>query len=310
MPELNIGGHVSLHGKPRATVKWAAQHGFGCLQIFASSPGAWKPPATDRACAEDFVLARREYSVDPLFIHSIYLINLASADPLLVRRSQSSLRATIEAAAMMGASGVVTHIGSHGGRGFDAVAGQVAESLTEILASSPQGVQLLLENSAGPGGMIGAQLHELGDLLRHCGTSDRLRIALDTAHLFAAGWDLTKEGTAECLVDTLDREIGLERLALIHANDSARPCGSRRDRHVNIGDGHIGLAGFRRLLAQPAFRQVPWILETPDLERRVDDLSMLHALSVSSLPTGLPRVLGRPCAPSPGDFASGMKNSG
>ena len=145
---------------------------------------------TDTACVEDFVLARDEYHVNPLFIHSIYLINLASADPLLVRRSRSSLQATLEVAALMGASGVVT----------------------------------------------------------------------------------------------LDREIGLDRLALIHANDSARPCGSRRDRHANIGGGHIGLEGFRQLLVQPTFRQVPWILETPDLERRVDDLTILHALSVGSLP--------------------------
>jgi deoxyribonuclease IV len=294
MQTLNIGGHVSLHGKPRATVQWAAEHGFGCLQIFASSPGTWRAPATDRMCAKDFALARREYSVNPLFIHSIYLINLASADPLLVGRSKSSLHATIGAAAVMGASGVVTHIGSHAGRGFAAVADQVAEVLAEILTSSPQGVQLLLENSAGTGGTIGAEVYELGGLIRRCGSSDRLQIALDTAHLFAAGWDLTKEGAAERLVVTLDREIGLDRLALIHANDSARPCGSRRDRHANIGDGHIGLEGFRQLLAQSAFRQVPWILETPDLERRVDDLTILHALAVGSLPTGLARILREP----------------
>lgn len=283
---LNVGGHLSLNGKPRSTVQWAAENGFGCMQIFASSPGAWKPPVIDAETASDFLLARRECDVDPLFIHSIYLINLASADPLLVRRSKSALVSGMQAAEAFGAVGVVTHIGSHGGRGYADVADQVAEGLSDVLASAPQSVRLILENSAGPGGIIGAELAELGDLIERTGRPERLTVALDTAHLYAAGWDFGEENTAARLVAEFAKQIGLEQLVLVHANDSARPCGSRKDRHANIGEGYIGLEGFRRILAQPALRSVPWILETPNLEQRVDDLATLNALAVGELPTG------------------------
>ena len=283
MMPLNIGGHLSLNRDPRATVQWAADNGFRSMQIFASSPGAWKPPSLDVAKARDFVAARREYAVEPLFIHAIYLINLASSNPVFIRRSRESLVATMRAGAELGAAGVVTHIGSHGGLGFEPVAAQISEILQDVLASTPDDVQLLLENSAGAGRIIGSSLLELGDLITRTGSPPRLRVALDTAHLCGAGWSFDQDGASEALVEQVDRHIGLERLTLIHANDSAQPCGSRKDRHANIGEGHIGLEGFRRLLAQPALRQVPWILETPDLERRVDDRAKLEALSVGPI---------------------------
>jgi deoxyribonuclease-4 len=283
MTPLNIGGHLSLNGNPRATVRSTAEQGFRSMQIFASSPGAWKPPIVDPARARDFVAARRKHGVDPLFIHAIYLINLASPNPVLMQRSRDSLAATLLAGAELGAAGVVTHIGSHGGRGFERVAEQISSILRDILASTPVEVQLLLENSAGAGGIIGSDLLELSDLIARTGSPPRLKVALDTAHLCGAGWSFAEERVAERLVEDTDRHIGLERLALIHANDSARPCGSRKDRHANIGEGHIGLEGFRHLLAQPALRQVPWILETPDLDRRVDDRARLEALSVESV---------------------------
>ncbi|MBV9280406.1 MAG: TIM barrel protein, partial [Chloroflexi bacterium] len=163
---LTIGGHVSLNGKPRATVRQLAEDGFGCLQIFASSPGSWKPPAVDTVIAQDFSLAREEFGVRPLVIHAIYLINLASADSTLATRSRSSLKATLGAGAKLGAAAVVTHIGSHAGRGFGAVAEQIAQGLVEILESAPEGVDLLLENSAGAGAIVGSELGELGDLIR------------------------------------------------------------------------------------------------------------------------------------------------
>jgi deoxyribonuclease-4 len=267
-------------------VEWAAENGFGCMQIFASSPGAWKPPVVDLECAHDFALARQQCGVTPLVIHAIYLINMASADPVLVKRSRSSLKSTLQAGAALGAASVVTHIGSHGGRGFAEVREQVAEGLREVLEASPAAVELLLENSAGPGGIIGARLDELGSLIEGCGRPERLKVAIDTAHLCAAGWDFTDERTAPRLVAELEEEIGLDRLALVHANDSAQPVGRRKDRHANIGDGYIGLDGFRHLLAQPALRRVPWILETPNLEQRVEDVAKLRALSVGTIPTG------------------------
>jgi deoxyribonuclease-4 len=283
MPVLNVGGHLSLDGNPRRTVAWAADNGFHSMQIFASSPGAWKPPILGNRDLDDFIRARREYGVNPLFIHAIYLINLASADAALARRSRASLLATLRAGEAMGAVGVITHIGSHGGRGFDAVAGDVAAALREIRAEAPPDIDLVLENSAGAGALIGAELSELGELLERAGRHPHLKVALDTAHLCGAGWDFQETGSAARLVSEIDRLIGLDRLTVIHTNDSAAPPGSRRDRHTNIGEGHIGREGFRALLAEEALRRVPWILETPDLEHRIDDRTTLEALAVQPL---------------------------
>lgn len=278
MSGLNVGGHISLGRSAPAAVRSAQEGGFQSMQIFASSPGAWKPPAIDVGEAAEFVAARERHGIDPLVIHAIYLINLASPDATLVRRSVSSLAATLRAGKTLGAAGVVTHIGSHGGRGFDAVADQIAANLRGVLGATDGGIDLYLENSAGAGGIVGATMQELGELLRRAGRPERLKVAIDTAHLCGAGWDFGDPAAAAEFVDELGREVGLDRLALVHANDSSQPPGSRKDRHANIGDGHIGKEGFGSLLAQPALRHVPWILETPDLERRADDLAALRSL--------------------------------
>jgi deoxyribonuclease-4 len=263
-----LGVHLSLGTKPRVSLEQAHAHGAECVQIFASSPGAWKPPVLRELRSQEIVATRNEYDISPLFIHAIYLINLASADQVLVRRSIGSLVATLRAGAELQAAGVVTHIGSHAGRGFDDVADQVAAGLREILAESPDEIDLLLENSAGQGGIIGSRIEELGVLLEGAGQHPRLKVCLDTAHLFAAGWDFADEATVCRLVDDTDARIGLDRLALLHANDSKLPCGSNRDRHAVIGEGYIGTAGFTTLLACPEIRRVPLILETPDLDTR------------------------------------------
>lgn len=281
-----MGGHLSLNGKPRATVQWAAEHGFRSMQIFASSPGAWKPPVIYPERDADFLQARREYQIEPLVIHAIYLINLASANPVLVERSKESLIRTMQAGANLGATGVITHIGSHGGRGFEAVADQVASAIVEILARTPPEVLLILENSAGAGAIIGSTITELGAIVDRAGHPPRLGVALDTAHLCASGWDFADAPTACRLVSEVDGLFGLDRLIVVHGNDSARPCGSHRDRHANIGKGFVGLEGFRHLLAQPALRAVPWILETPDLEERVTDRITLQALASEPLISG------------------------
>ncbi|GAC1513777.1 MAG: deoxyribonuclease IV [Chloroflexota bacterium] len=279
MKELNIGGHLSLGRSPRSVVRWAAENDFGSMQIFASSPGAWKPPVLDAVRVRDLNSARKEHGVDPLFIHAIYLINLASDDAVLARRAQRSLVETLEAGDALNARAVVTHIGSHGGKGFDAVAPTVARRIMEVVTAARGNVQLALENSAGSGGIVGARLSELGDLLERCHRHPRLRVALDTAHLCGSGWDFSLPWMATRLVCDIERYIGLDRLVLIHSNDSKVPCGSRKDRHGNIGDGYIGLPGFRNLMTHDALTRVPWILETPDLDHPVQDRVRLQRLA-------------------------------
>jgi deoxyribonuclease-4 len=270
MAQLNLGGHLSLGRNPAATVRQAAADGFASMQIFASSPGAWKPPIVDRPYGTAFREARQETGVNPLYIHAIYLINLGSDNPELVRRSIGSLKRTLAAGSAMGAAGVITHIGSHGKRGFETVSGQIGEGLQEILAEIPPGIDLLLENAAGAGAIIGSTLDEIGTLILAAGEHPQLKVALDTAHLTGSGWDFTQPGETARLVSAADAAFGMDRVQVIHANDSAVPVGSHRDRHANIGEGHIGDAGFRNLLAQQELTAVPWIMETPDLGERVE----------------------------------------
>jgi len=302
-----LGCHLSLGRKPEVSIGEARAQGVECIQIFASSPGAWKPPLVRPEESARYLAARRRQSVDPLFIHAIYLINLASTDDMLRARSQASLVATLQAGGTLEASGVVTHIGSHGGRGFAAVRDIVAAGLREVLANTPDSVDLVLENSAGAGGILGSTLDELAALLDAAGGHPRLKIALDTAHLCGAGWDFPDPATAARLVSEVQSLIGLKRLVLLHANDSKAPCGSHRDRHAVIGQGHIGREGFQHLLAQPELRRIPWILETPDLDTRLPPeqrFVSIHALrslmdSAESLSAGVD-VFARSTAPQDG----------
>jgi deoxyribonuclease-4 len=243
----------------------AARHGVECVQIFASSPAAWKAPVVDELRDALTAQERQINGIDPLFIHAIYLINLASDDRTLARRSRNSLVLALEAATRLRARGVVTHIGSHLGRGFETVAARVGAGILNVLDLAPEGIDLLLENSAGAGGIIGSSLEELAELLNQAKGHPSVKIALDTAHLCAAGWDLTQPETAALLAVRVQETVRFDRLAAIHANDSKLPPGSRRDRHASIGEGYIGIEGFRSVMNKPAFREVPWICETPDL---------------------------------------------
>lgn len=291
-----LGVHLSLGRNPHLSLGDARLHGARAVQIFASSPGAWKPPVLRELQAPDLIAAREEQGITPLVIHAIYLINLASPNPTLVSRSIGSLIATLRTGSALRAAGVVTHIGSHGGRGYEDVAGQIAGALNRIVDETPADIDLFLENSAGAGGIIGSRLAELEDLLDRTGRPERLKIALDTAHLCGAGWNFASEGEARRLAAEIENGIGFDRLALIHANDSKVPCGSRKDRHANIGEGHIGLDGFRSLLAEHRLRQVPWILETPDLDSRLEPRerfgSLAHLRELARTVPNPPQLLG------------------
>lgn len=283
-PPPRIGCHLSLGREPEAILRVAAEHGVECIQVFASSPGAWKPPLLDPGRSARIVAACAAGGIAPLFVHAIYLINLASEDAVLVRRSRISLVATLEAAARLGATGVITHIGSHGGRGFEAVAAQVAHELLQVLEHATSGLDLILENSAGAGALIGSTLDELAGLLHRAERHPRLKVALDTAHLCGAGWDFSQPEAAARLAERVHATTGFDRLVVLHANDSQAPPGSRRDRHAAIGRGHIGARGFRYLLHEAPFRQVPWICETPDLgadepDEQFGSVTRLHRLA-------------------------------
>jgi deoxyribonuclease-4 len=236
--------------------------GAETIQLFASGPQSWRPSAHTDEAIDALRLRAAACGIAPLFLHGIYLINLASADPAMVGRSVGSLKQYLKFCARSGALGVIFHVGSHKGVGFDAVLPQVVGAIERVLADTPAETWLILENSAGQGGSIGSRFAELGAIIGAVG-SPRLKVCLDTCHCYAAGYDVGTPAGVAATVEEFDRAVGLERLVAVHANDCKAGLGSGLDRHENIGRGYLGEAGFRAILAHPAFRALPFILEVP-----------------------------------------------
>ena len=273
---MKIGAHVSTAGGLHTAFGRAAEMEAETIQIFASSPRAWRFRDLKPQDVEKFGEAADETGIGPVFIHGSYLVNIAGT-PDLVEKSVACLVRNMEVAAEIGAVGVVFHAGSHKGRGFDAVIGSATDALTQVLEASPEGPLLLVENSAGMGAHLGASFVELGEMISRVG-SERLRVCLDTEHCFAAGYDIADTTGIEAAMAEFDIHIGLDRLVVVHANDSKVELGSGVDRHDNIGDGHIGLDGFRVILGHRAFREVPFILEVPGQDKKGPDKDNLDRL--------------------------------
>ena len=274
---MRIGAHMSTSGGISKAVARGTEIGCEAIQIFGSSPQAWafKPiPGTE---IEAFRQEAAEAGIGPVFLHAIYLINLGTPDQDKLDKGIESLVNYMRLAADLDAAGVIVHPGSHGGRGYDAVFGQTVDAIKRVLDESPEGPRLTLENMAGMGQHIGARFDELGRILKEV-DSPRLGICLDTQHSFAAGHDLTTEDGIKAMISEFDQVIGLENLVAVHANDSKRPCGAGVDRHDNIGDGFIGVAGFETIMADPAFHQVPFFLEVPGFEGNGPDQRNIQIL--------------------------------
>ncbi|MDP1710649.1 MAG: deoxyribonuclease IV, partial [candidate division WWE3 bacterium] len=237
---------------------------------------SWQPFIFPLDHVESFNRKKEEAGIAPVFLHSIYLINLASSNHFILGNSIASLERYLKFGKVIGAEGVVFHVGSHRGRGFAEVADQVAEAIAQILAREGIG-RLVIENSAGAGGIIGGRFEAIGALVRAVNTPG-LAVCLDTAHAFESGYDIrTSEGLERTLAE-FDREIGLERLVLVHANDSKTPRGSNRDRHENIGEGEIGRRGFAKIINHPSLRDLPFIIETPGFGQTGPDRNNIEIL--------------------------------
>jgi deoxyribonuclease-4 len=248
--------------------------GAECMQIFLSAPQRWQlPKHTDEQVAE-FGRLTGASGIGPNFAHATYLINLASSDPLIRQRSIDNLASLTGWADRVGLAGVVVHVGSGRGQSIAEAEVQVASALADVLANGTTS-RLLLENSAGSGDLLGSRFQQIGELLDRLHRDPRLGLCLDTAHTFASGYDLRVAEGISRAVDEIERHIGLERLRLIHANDSKVGLGSAVDRHENIGHGLLGEAAFERMLAHPALRDLPWVLEVPGYENKGPDLQNL-----------------------------------
>ena len=257
---MPIGAHVSIAGKIYEAIPRAQTLGCECLQIFYGNPRQWRLVSYLAEDLAEFRSRRARAGLDPLVAHAPYLINLASPDPVLHRRSIAALTYGLQGVDALRGLAVITHIGSPMGSPWPEARARIARALRTALRESAHAL-ILLEGSAGAS--LGGTFDELREILEEAGGHRRLGVCLDSAHLFAAGWDLRTTAGVAAMVEAFDRAIGLRCLRALHLNDSKAALGSHLDRHENIGQGTIGVAGFRAIFAHPVLRDLPSFLETP-----------------------------------------------
>jgi deoxyribonuclease-4 len=226
---------------------------------------------------EKFRRVAGEEGVHPVYLHAIYLLNPSGPDAELRAKSVRSMREYLLWADRLGAAGVVVHLGSSAGTTPEEALVNLCDSLRAAL-QEPSDSPLLLETSAGTRNSMGSSFAAIGEALRRLDAGERAGVCLDTAHVFAAGYDVATPDGLESSLREFDREIGLEKLRLIHANDSKVALGAARDRHENIGEGYIGREGWRTLLGHPALRALPWVMETPGVGRSGPDAAQVQLL--------------------------------
>lgn len=272
-----VGAHVSAAVSLELSFEKAQSIGAEVTQIFISPPQQWFQTKHGEEETKRFRDKETEVGIGPNFIHGTYLINLGTQNPEHLEKSIDWLIYAMNFASQIKSSGLIFHLGSHKGVGFEKVLPQIVESLRKVLNRTegearssakkdpnrqPPRPNLILETSAGAGGGLGGTFTELGQILKGV-QSDRLKICIDTQHIFAAGYDIRTPLGLNNVLAEFDKEIGLENLAVIHANDSKTELKSGRDRHENIGEGFIGQEGFAGLLNHPKLANIPFILEVP-----------------------------------------------
>jgi len=272
-----VGIHLGVAGGLLKAARRARQIGATALQIFSDNPTAWRRRPEPPVDAPAFVALCAREGIAPVAIHASYLINLAGSAEPFARQSLEGLTYEMQRAPAYGATLVNTHIGSHRGDGKTRGIARLAAGVAAVLAGSPAGVRLVLENSAGGGDTLGGSLEELAAILEAVppANADQLAFCLDTAHLWGAGYDISTSEGATSVLDSFEELIGLDRLALIHLNDSRSLLGSRGDRHEHIGAGKIGTAGLAAFLRDPRLPgRTALVMETPGVDEGFDAVNM------------------------------------
>jgi deoxyribonuclease-4 len=271
------GAHVSTSGGIHTAIDRIEAIGGESLQIFTQSPRTWRPTNHDPANFERFKERRAEAGIQGVVCHALYLVNLATPDKEVYEKSAATLMNTVDIACAIEADGVVFHVGSHLGAGFEAGLEHVAPALERALERCSDTTWLLIENSAGTGGTVGRSVDELATIVDRLDGHPRLGVCLDSCHLYASGVDVTDRATLDACVVEVDERIGLDRLRALHVNDSATPLGSNRDRHANLGEGEIG-EGMGVFLAHPKLQGLPAILEVPGPDGHGPDAAEIQRL--------------------------------
>lgn len=274
---MKLGLHIATLGNIMTTPQRAHAMGAETIQVFASNPRGWKPTLYTPEQGAQFQAACAAAGISPTWIHMIYLVSYGSPDEQLRQKSITAMTQMLKTADTLGVKGVVTHLGSHKGQGLEQALPRLAEALLQTLSESKDSL-LVLENSAGAGGNIGNSLEELAVILDAAERHPRLAVCIDTAHALTSGYEIrTPDGLNKFLAD-FDDLIGLDRLVVMHLNDSKADIGSHIDRHENIGDGFIGLKGFREILNHPKLQSVSGVMEVPGLDDKGPDAANLERL--------------------------------
>jgi deoxyribonuclease-4 len=256
-----VGGHVSSSGGLVKSYERGVEFGCDALQIFNQSPRMWRPTQYKQDDIDEFRERMASGPIKSVVIHAVYLINAASNDKEIREKSLASLTQALQVGDAIGADGVVFHPGSTVGEPLEESIDRVGEAIRHVLSESER-CPLLLEDTAGAGGTIGRDFHELARLIELGGGGDRLGICLDSCHLFASGYDISTAGKLAEVVDECESIVGLERLQCLHVNDSMVALGSNRDRHSILPDGELGTRGLSAFLSEPRFEGLPALLET------------------------------------------------
>ncbi|MXW44099.1 MAG: deoxyribonuclease IV [Candidatus Dadabacteria bacterium] len=273
---MKFGAHVSIAGGIENAPLRARQLGCECFQMFTRSPRGGRPPELEDRLLEAFFLNCSEVSISDYYVHTPYFINLASGKEDLREKSVALVREELERSSALGVKYMMTHIGSAKDIQRDTAINNVVDSLLRVLENYSGTTQLLLENTAGQGHTIGASFEEISLILRRV-TYDDLGVCIDTAHMFASGYDIrTREGVEE-LVESLGAAFAPETVRLVHANDSKVEFNSSKDRHEHIGEGKIGIDCFSSIIGNPFFENLDMIVEMPPPEVS-EDVALLKKL--------------------------------
>ncbi len=262
-----VGCHVSTAGGLSKAIERGEERGCEAIQIFNQSPRMWRPTNHTEDDFAEFREAMEASKVEAVIIHAVYLINCATKDKELRKKSLNSLTHALRIGDGIGAKGVVLHPGAQKGEPHGPSmkrAGKVIKAAVEATDSCP----LLLEQTAGHKGLLGRDFDETAELISLAGSGPRLGLCLDSCHLFVQGYDITDEAHLDQVLKEADSKVGIDRLGAIHVNDAATPLGSHLDRHANINKGEMGKKGLQAFLSDPRFEGLPATLETPGPEKK------------------------------------------
>ena len=275
---MRVGVHTSIAGALENAAHHAKKIGCDTFQMFSANPRGWRTLDPTPEDYERFRAARAKHGLNPVVIHDNYLINLASADGLIREKSIAAFRRELERAVALGADFLVTHPGSaKGGSASQAIRTCVESLRLAAKGLSLDGLTVLIENTAGQGSAIGRTFEEVAEIVAGAGNDLPMGACIDTAHCFEAGYAIhTPRGLTEA-IKQLAATVGLDKVRVIHANDSKTPFNSHADRHEHIGIGHIGKEAFGRIVRHPKLKRIPFICETP-IDRPGDDKRNLRTM--------------------------------